>query len=76
MDGLEEKLKWLKDKALQIKQAIEEDSWVCIKGDSPAGGLCNDCKNYQAVIDGKGEFQFSDAAFKKDVYFLDQTKLV
>ena len=76
LDGLEERLAWLKDKALQIKQAIEENDWVCIKGGPPVGELCSDCKNYQAIIDGKGEFQFSDAAFKKDVYFLDLTKLV
>ena len=73
---MEERLAWLKDKALQIKQAIEENDWVCIKGGPPVGELCSDCKNYQAIIDGKGEFQFSDAAFKKDVYFLDLTKLV
>lgn len=75
LDGLEEKLTWLREKALQIKKAIEENNWVCIKGDPPAGGLCNDCKNYQAVIDGRGQFQFSDESFKKDVYFLDPTKL-
>ncbi len=72
LDGLEDKLEWLRDKALQIKKAIEENNWVCIKGDPPTGGLCSDCKNYQAIIDGKGEFQFSDVDFKKDVYFLDQ----
>lgn len=72
LDGLEEKLAWLKDKALQIKNAILENNWVCIKGASPAGGLCSDCKNYQATIEGKGEFQFSDESFKKDIYFLDK----
>lgn len=70
LDPLPDKLEWLKEKALQIQKAIKEDHWVCIKGDPPAGGLCEECRNYQAVINGKGEFQFSDEAFKKDVYFL------
>lgn len=66
LDPLEDKLAWLKEKALQIQKAIKEDHWVCIKGDD----LCGECKNYQAIIDGKGEFQFSDEAFKKDIYYL------
>lgn len=71
LDPLEEKLEWLKDKSLQIKKAVEENNWVCKNGED----LCGECRSYQAVIDGKGEFQFSDEAFKKDIYFLDQTKL-
>lgn len=31
--------------------------------------LC-ECQKYQTIIDGKGEFQFSDNDFKKDIYFL------
>lgn len=76
LDGLEEKIAWLRDKALQIQLAVEENNWVCIKDGPATAGLCNDCRNYQAVIDGKGEFQFSDENFKKDTYFLDQTKIV
>ncbi len=75
LDPLEDKLEWLQNKALEIQQAVREDRWVCVKGDPPAGGLCNACRSYQAIIDGKGEFQFSDQEFKKDVYFLDQAKL-
>lgn len=71
LDSLEDKLEWLKNKALEIQKAVKADHWVCIKGDQ----LCDDCKNYQAIIDGKGEFQFSDGEFKKDVYFLDYSKL-
>ncbi len=67
LDPLQDKLKWLTDKALQIQQAVKEDNWVCIKGND----LCRECRAYQAVIDGKGEFQFSDEAFKKDVYYLN-----
>lgn len=75
LDNLEEKLEWVRKRALEIKKAIGEDNWVCIKGDPPDGGLCNDCKNYQAIIDGKGEYLFSDDDFKKDIYFLDQSNL-
>ncbi len=69
LDPLEERLKWIKGKALQIKEAISVDSWECIKKDD----LCKECRSYQAIIDGKGEFLFSDDNFKKDVYFLDQS---
>lgn len=76
LDPLEDKLAWLKEKALLIQKAVKEDHWVCIKGGPPAGGLCRECRDYQAIIDGKGEFQFTDEAFKKDIYYLDQTKSV
>lgn len=66
LDPLEEKVEWLKDKALQIQEAIEKDNWVCIEKD----GSYNECGKYQAIIDGKGEFQFSDDDFKKDIYYL------
>lgn len=70
LDSLEEKLEWLRKQAQEIKKAVEEDKWECIEKDK----LCRDCKSYQAIIDGKGEFQFFDEAFKKDVYFLDKSK--
>lgn len=68
LDSLEPKLEWLKQKGKELKQAIEENEWVCIKNDK----LCRDCRDYQAIIDSKGEFQFSDFRYKKDVYFLDR----
>ncbi len=71
LDSLEERLEWIKDKALEIKEAISKDNWVCIKKDD----LCSECKNYQAIIDGKGEYLFSDDDFRKDIYFLDQFNL-
>lgn len=70
LDSLEEKLGWLKKQALQIQQAIKEDNWVCKEGED----LCSECRAYEAVIAGKGEFQFSDEAFKKDIYFLDKVE--
>lgn len=72
LDGLEPKLTWLKEKALELKKAIEKGNWVCIKESPPAGGLCRDCKDYQAILDGKGEFQFTDFRYKKNVYYLDR----
>lgn len=66
LDSLEPKLDWLKEKALELKEVISKGEWVCIKGDE----LCNECRIYQALISGKGEFQFSDYRYKKDVYFL------
>lgn len=69
LDPLESTLDYLTKMAQEIKQAIEQNSWQCIKS-PPAGGLCRDCRDYQNLIDGKGEFQFSDYRFKKDVYFL------
>lgn len=68
LDPLEPKLEWLREKATELKQAIKEGKWVCVKGDQ----LCRDCRDYQAVADGKGEFQFTDYRYKKDVYFLSK----
>lgn len=68
LDSLEEKLEWLKKKAKEIKAVIEQASWVCIQDPK----LCKDCQAYQDIIDGKGEFQFSDDAFKKQVYYLQK----
>lgn len=72
LDPLEGKLDWLRQKCRQVKAAVDEASWVCIKNDTE-DVLCRDCKAYQAIIDGKGEFQFSDNDFKKDVYYLDRS---
>lgn len=66
LDPLEPKLEWLKEKGKELKKAIDEGVWVCVNGDK----LCRDCRDYQAILDGKGEFQFSDYRYKKDVYFL------
>ena len=70
LDDLEEKLEWLTGKAKELEGAIEKKEWVCVKD-----GQCRDCQDYQAIIDGKGEFMFSDEFFKKDVYFLSRTSL-
>ncbi|MDO8570868.1 MAG: PD-(D/E)XK nuclease family protein [Candidatus Daviesbacteria bacterium] len=71
IDSLEHTIDWLKEKGLLMQKAIAENNWVCKNGPAPDGaGLCRDCKEYQAIIDGKGEFMFSDYAFKKDIYFL------
>lgn len=72
LDPLDEKLEWLRSMAKEIEEVVKVDSWVCAEGDS----LYNECKKYEAIIDGKGEFQFSDDDFKKDVYFLDSEKII
>ncbi len=66
LDPLEPKLDWLKEKGKLLKQSIEEGTWVCVKGDQ----MCRDCADYQAILDEKGQFQFTDFRYKKDVYFL------
>ncbi|MDP3974115.1 MAG: PD-(D/E)XK nuclease family protein [Candidatus Daviesbacteria bacterium] len=79
LDPLEPKLDWLKEKAKELKKTIELGEWTCVKNDAPDvgsspknGALCRDCKDYQAIIDGKGEFQFTDYRYKKDVYYLNK----
>lgn len=66
LDPLEPKLEWLQEKAKELKQVIEGGMWVCKNGEQ----LCWDCRDYQEIIDKKGEFQFSDFRYKKDIYFL------
>lgn len=66
MDSLDEKLEWIKNKSLEIKYAISKNIWACAKSE-----LCVECRNYQAIIDGKGEYLFSDDEFRKDIFFLD-----
>lgn len=66
LDPLAPKLEWLKEKAGELKEVIGQGNWICIKGEE----MCNECKIYTALIDGKGEFQFSDYRYKKDVYYL------
>ena len=66
LDPLESKFEWLIEKGMEVKKALEKGEWVCIK--SP--NLCRDCQDYQAVLDGKGEFLFSDHRYKKDIYYL------
>lgn len=71
LDPLQPKLEWIKDKAKELKKAIDKGEWVCIKNDpSTSSGQCRDCTDYQAILDGKGQFQFTDHRYKKDVYYL------
>lgn len=66
LDPLEQHLEYLKEKAWEIKKAIEKKEWVCKK--SPE--LCFDCQDYQALIDGKGEFQYEDELYHKMIFYL------
>lgn len=67
LDPLEGKLKWLVEKGKELTEALAKNKWICIKADQ---GFCRDCRDYQAVIDGSGEFQFTDFRYKKDIYYL------
>lgn len=67
LDPLEPKIEWLQEKALEVKKAIQEANWICIKEE-----LCRDCKDYQAILDGKGQFQFSDERYRKNIYYLER----
>ena len=63
LDPLDKTYQWLKEKAIEIKQALDTNHWVC------AGqNRCN-CEAYQSIISGKGEFMFTDYKFKKDIYY-------
>lgn len=67
LDPIDGKLEWLKEKALELKAAIAKGTWVCVKEDQ---GFCRDCRDYQALVDGKGEFLFSDFRYKKEIFYL------
>lgn len=69
LDPLDERLDWITKKAQEIEKMIQEGNWICIKDPE----LCRDCQDYQNIIEGKGEFLFSDDSFKKQVYFLDKS---
>lgn len=66
LDSLEEKLEWLKKKGQEVKEAIASGQWVCIQGEEK----CRDCQDYDAILAGKGEWQFTDDRYKKVVYSL------
>lgn len=66
LGSVEQNLQWLIDKSKQVKEAWERNHWECVKGED----MCRDCRDYQAVLDGKGEFMYTDHSFKKEVYFL------
>lgn len=66
IDDLKKTADWLKQKAEEVKQAHQESSWICVK--SPE--VCTDCAAYSALLDGAGEFMFTDFNYKKLVYFL------
>lgn len=66
LEPLGKTLKDLTEKGREIKKAIDEGQWVCIRGEE----MCRDCRDYQAILEGKGEFQFEDDKFKKMIFYL------
>lgn len=67
LEPTEKTLEWLCKKAKEVKKALEENNWTC----KSEGSQCFECRDYEAVIEGKAEFMFSDHTFRKDVYYLD-----
>jgi len=68
LDPLKVQLDWLVEKAKEVKKALEKQEWVCVKGEE----LCRDCRDYQAILEGKGEWLFSDFRYKKEIYYLQK----
>lgn len=68
LDPLDGQITWLQRKGQALKEAIKKNEWVCIKVKD--GTLCRDCRDYQALLDGKGQFLFPDYRYKKLIYFL------
>lgn len=66
LDPLDKTLQYIRQKGQQIQQALAANIWICKK----EGSLCRDCQDYQDILDGKGEFMFSDFRYKKDIYYL------
>lgn len=66
LDPLEPQLEWLREQGRKLKQAITEGKWVCVEGEN----MCKDCRVYGAIIGGRGEFQFEDGRYRKDIYYL------
>lgn len=66
LDPLEPKIEWLKNKGLEIEKAIKENIWECVKGEEK----CRECRGYEAILEGKGEWVFTDHNFKKEIFFL------
>jgi ATP-dependent helicase/DNAse subunit B len=61
-------VEWLTEKGMELKKALLENNWVCRNPES----LCRDCREYSAIIDGQGEFMFTDEKYKKEIYYLDR----
>jgi len=74
LDKLEPKIEWLKQKGLEMKKAIEEKNWVCVK--EKDGILCRDCYDYQQILDGKAQYLYDDGNFNKKIYFLNRAAIV
>jgi ATP-dependent helicase/DNAse subunit B len=75
LDPLAGQLEWLKEKALRLKEAISIGDWICIKGfdgfeAATPEKMCRDCRDYQSLLDGNGEWLFSDFRYKKEIYYL------
>lgn len=67
LDPLDKTIEWLREKSLAIEKAIEQNEWLCQR-ELP----CFECRDYEALLQGKGEFMFSDHSYKKEVFYLEK----
>lgn len=56
--------------ASKVKLARQLESFACPNGDEG----CRECKPFQQIVDGEGEFVYSDSKNKKDVYLFKNFK--
>ena len=52
--------------AMKIKLARQLESFTCPNGEDG----CRECRSFQQIIDGQGEFVYEDTKTKKDIYIL------
>ncbi|MCC7290257.1 PD-(D/E)XK nuclease family protein [bacterium] len=56
--------------AKKIQLARKLESFKCPNGNE----MCRDCKPYEAILNGEGEFVYTDSKTKKDVYLVKGTR--
>ncbi len=67
-----ESLKTIKEKALEIKQHVDNNDYPC-----HYNGKCFACGDYHRIFNGQAEFLGTDSESRKDLYFiLDEDNVV
>ena len=68
LDPLEPKIEELTQRGLEIEKGLKEGKWECPRGDEG----CFECRDYEKILAGKGEWVFTDHNFKKEIFFLSK----
>ncbi len=72
LGSLEESIEIIKDKALEIKDHVENNNYPC-----HYNGKCFSCGDYDKIFNGQAEFLGTDSESGKDLYFvLDEDDIV